>query len=279
MRLTGGTKVYALVGQPVVHSRSPRLMNGAFQRMGRDAVYVALPVDPDQPATVLQGLQALGVAGANVTYPLKSAILSQLDTVSETAREIGAVNVLAREVDGRFRGENTDAPGVALALRTFASWDAAGRAVVVVGAGAAARAVAYGVFAAGAASVVFLVRGPGRTAGLERLAVGTQTLGSADAAASLRAADLVVQATPVGLDDSDVRVLVTPTEAPEAMAFELNYGARPTAFARAWRDAGRPTLDGRDLLAAQGQLTLEIWCGETPVLTDLRRMLDDQGAS
>ncbi|MBD3221698.1 shikimate dehydrogenase (NADP+) [bacterium] len=283
MTITGRTRVYGLLGAPVMHSLSPRLCNDAFARLGVDAVYVAFGGDPDRPGDLISGLDALGVAGVNVTYPLKAAVLPHLVDRSPTVEAIGAANVLVRGHDGGFRGENTDAPGVALAVETWLAGSLEGSAVVILGAGGAGRAAAHGALSAGAARVTFLVRDVARAvgslAGLKALAPGRPVtavpLVGDVAADALAAADLVVQATPLGLDDADARPLVEPAQAPRAHGFELNYGQGPTAFVHAWREAGRACLDGRDLLAAQALLAVRVWCGDAPPLVAMRRVLDE----
>lgn len=285
MTISGRTRVYGLVGDPVRHSLSPRLCNAAFAALGADAVYVAFAGDASRPADLIAGLTALGVSGVNVTYPLKSAVLPHLAACSPAARQIGAANVLVRQDDGGFRGENTDAPGLVLALRTWAGWDPAGARAVIIGAGGAARAAAHGLRGAGVEEVVVLARDAARAAadlaplaaldGAGKLTVAA--LGGADATAALAAATLLVHATPVGLDDPDRPALVDPTTAPQALAFELNYGTRPTALTRAWQAAGRPCLDGRDLLTAQAYLALECWLGHAPDLQIMRRGIGDTG--
>ncbi|MEZ4387300.1 MAG: shikimate dehydrogenase [Candidatus Krumholzibacteriia bacterium] len=285
MTITGGTRVYGLLGAPVAHSLSPRLCNAAFASLGEDAVYVALPSDAARPADLVAGLDALGLAGANVTYPLKAAVMPHLVEVSEAARRVGAVNVLVRAQGGGFRGENTDAPGLVLALQTWAAQEPAAARVVVIGAGGAARAAAHGLLQAGAPEVVLLARDPARAAaGLDDLvthgAGGRATAAALDGPEgrrALAAATLVVQATPVGLDDPHARPLVMPDQAPAASGFELNYGAGPTAFVRAWRAAGRRCLDGRDLLTAQAHLALRLWLGRAPDLAAMRRTIGQEG--
>lgn len=280
MSLSGATRVYGLIGDPVAHSLSPRLMNDAFARLGEDAVYVAWRVAPEQVPAAVRGLAALGVAGVNVTYPHKAAVLPQVAARSEAVLALGAANVLV-PVEGGWRAENTDAGGTALALSDLLDWQADARRIVILGAGGAARAAALGLLGAGAGRVDFLVRDPGRAeeglAGLRTALsgapVGVRALGDEAAAAALEAADLVVQATPVGLDDPAAAPLVLPEQAPRAAAFELVYGARPTAFARAWRAAGRDCLDGRDLLAAQAHLALRVWLDQAPALEDMRRAI------
>lgn len=292
MTITGATAVYGLLGDPVAHSLSPRLCNHAFATLDIDAVYVPLPCDPRRPDVVLAGCEALGLAGGNVTYPLKTAVIPHLAACSSVAEALGAVNLLVRMPMGSFRGENTDAPGVPLALQTWLDWAADGRAVAILGGGGAARAAAYGLLATGATSVTFMVRDTGRAeAGIDRLRAGVgrdriHLVSLADAAAFsvLAEVDLVVQATPVGLGDPCADRLIEPEHAPRAVGFELNYGSRPTAFARAWRKTGRGCLDGRDLLAAQAHAALDVWLGVAPDLAELRALLepgspDDEGGS
>jgi shikimate dehydrogenase len=280
MTIGGATRVFGLIGDPVHHSLSPALMNDAFARLGLDAVYVAWRVPLDRVGTALDGLAALGIAGVNVTFPAKGAVLPHLVGYSDAVSVLAAANVLVPAAGG-FHGENTDAGGTTLALRELLDWPAAGRRVVILGAGGAGRAAALGLLRDGAATVTFLVRHPDRAevavAGLRSVAAEgslvVAALDDPDARAALEAAELVVQATTVGLEDASAPPLVTPAAAPAAAAFELNYGPRPTAFATAWREAGRPCLGGRDLLAAQAHLALRCWLDQAPDLVDMRRVI------
>ncbi len=278
MTVGGASRVYGLIGDPVAHSLSPRLMNDAFARLGIDAVYVAWRLASDYVGSAVAGLVTLGVAGVNVTYPHKAAVLPHVASRSNAVATLGAANVLALDADG-FRAENTDAGGTALALTELLDWPVTHRRVVILGAGGAGRAAALGLLVAGAERVDFLVRDRSRAeAGLVGLraaheAVAVHVLDSRDAAGCLDAAHLVVQATPVGLDDPGAASLIDPAQAPNAAGFELVYGERPTAFAAAWRGAGRPCLDGRDLLAAQAHLALHVWLNDAPDLADMRRVI------
>jgi shikimate dehydrogenase len=288
VNVTGHTRVFGLIGQPVAHSLSPRLMNAALRRLGLDAVYVAWEVAPEQAADAVAGLAALGVAGVNVTYPLKTAVIPELVGLSAAARAAGAVNVLRRDPDGLFVGENTDAGGLVLALGEQLDWEAAGRDAVILGAGGAARAAVHGLLAAGATRATFLVRAPERAiGGLDGLRtahpdadLAVSQLGNDAAREALAAADLVVQATPVGLGDGAAAALVDPDHvSADTVGFELNYGARPTDFLQTWRRSGRACLEGRDLLAAQGHLALRLWLDTAPGFSTLREAITDTEAA
>jgi shikimate dehydrogenase len=286
-RISGATSLYALIGDPVDHSLSPRLMNGALARLGIDAIYVALPTPLSGVAAAVRGLEALGVAGANVTAPLKAAVLPLLREQSRQVRICRAANVLVRRREGGFRGINTDGPGLVLALREVLGWRASGRRAAIVGAGGAARAAAQGLLAAGATGVTLLARDPARAAaGLGGLLaayrgrIDCAALGGREARTALARVDMVVHATPHGRGEPLAEPLVQPSATqPEAIGCDLVYGSRPSAFASAWQRAGRICLEGRDHLAAQAQLSLRSWLGEAPPLDMLRRSICESEAA
>ncbi|HHY91787.1 MAG TPA: shikimate dehydrogenase, partial [Firmicutes bacterium] len=125
-RLTGQTKVVALIGDPVEHSLSPAMQNAAFAAQGLDWAYVALPVKAQDVGAAVAGLRALGFQGANVTMPHKAAVIPHLDAVAPGARLIGAVNTIVRQGD-RLVGEDTDGQGFIRALREKVGLEPRGR--------------------------------------------------------------------------------------------------------------------------------------------------------
>lgn len=128
------TDLYAVIGFPIAHSRSPTMMNAAFAALGIDATYAALEVRPDQLRGAIDGIRAQGLAGLNVTIPHKEAILALCDDLAPSARLVGAVNTLARGERG-LTGHNTDAAGFVDALGQAGHEPRGGRAVIL-GAGA-----------------------------------------------------------------------------------------------------------------------------------------------
>jgi shikimate dehydrogenase len=145
--ITSATRLVALLGHPVSHSRSPRMQNAAFAARALDWAYVACDVEPDELPAAVAGLRALGFAGVNVTIPHKGAVAELCDELDDLSRRSGAVNTLVFRDGGRILGANTDGPAVASAV------DARGAHVLVLGRGGAARAVAAALEEAGAASV------------------------------------------------------------------------------------------------------------------------------
>ncbi len=137
------TRLLALLGHPVAHSRSPAMMHAALAALELDASYLAFDVAPARLEDAVRGLRALGFSGANVTLPHKRAVLALCDDADPIARACGAANTLVPLGNGRLMACNTDAPGAAMALAE-GGVDLHGARVVLFGAGGAARAVAVG---------------------------------------------------------------------------------------------------------------------------------------
>jgi shikimate dehydrogenase len=253
MLITGKTRLVGLIGDPISQSLSPRMQNAAFAGRGLDWAYVPLAVPAEQLEVAALGLVALGFAGANITTPYKTAVLSYCDEVDEVAERAGSVNTLVVR-DGRLLGSTTDGQAVVDAV------DAAGAAVLVVGAGGAAQAVATALLDAGAASLTIAARAAERA---HALAVRLRTLFPqveirAEDQRPPRAADaaVVVNATPVR-DEPLVDVQAGQT----IVDLAYNADGRPTAIIVAARERGCRTVDGLDVLVAQGAASFERWTG------------------
>ena len=260
--ITGKTALYGVLGHPIGHSRSPEMQNAAFAELGIDALYVALPAPPERLGDAVAGAHALGFQGLNVTVPHKEGALALCATVDPAAKEIGAVNTLRRAAQG-WEGFNTDAPAC-LALLEAAGVGRGARALLV-GAGGAARAAGWALMRAGAALRV-AARRPDRARevaeALAARAAAAATKPCAvpwdELAAECRAADVVVNATSIGLAGK-------PAELPgvafrrEQVAVDFVYG--DTAFVRAARAAGARLVTGEQLLVRQGALAFTLWTG------------------
>ncbi|HKY16103.1 MAG TPA: shikimate dehydrogenase, partial [Microthrixaceae bacterium] len=178
------------------HSLSPAIHQAAFAATGLDWTFVAFEVPPESLDAAIEGMRALGIAGLSVTMPHKEAVVDLVDELSPAARELGAVNCVA-DVDGRLVGHNTDGDGLMAALDAEGV-DVAGRRVVVLGAGGAARAVVRSLALRGAEQVVVVNRSADRAARAAALAGEAGAVGGVE---SLSSADVVVNATPVGMGE------------------------------------------------------------------------------
>ena len=251
--------------------------NAAFAATGLNWCYVAFPVARARLGDALRGLVALGAAGANVTVPHKEAALAYLDDTSDEARAIGAVNTVRVEGE-RLVGYNTDGGGLLDALRADAGVIVDGARAVVIGAGGAARAAAYALADAGAASVVIANRNWDRAAScaadvrraLPRRTVEAVPLDGA-AAARMRDATLLVQATSVGSGAERAQTPVPPEALhPGLFVMDMVYEPRETVLLREARARGCRTLEGRSMLVHQGARAFELWTGR-PAPTDAMR--------
>ena len=256
--ITGATKVAAVIGWPVAHSRSPEMFAAAFAATGVDAVMIPVGVPADQLAAAVAGLRAMRVLGASVTSPHKLAAHALCDRLSDAAREIGAVNCLQLDGDALV-GHNTDTLGFGDGLREAGCTPGH---TVLLGAGGAARAVAYGL-------TDFEV-----VARREVDWISATPWNEIDDA--FARADLVVDCTSMGLgpDSSDESHLL-PLEAlrPHAWVASLVYHRVAPLLARA-AARGHKILDGRAMLVHQGARAFEIWTGRDAPVDAMRRALD-----
>ncbi|USZ69112.1 shikimate dehydrogenase [Halorussus salilacus] len=261
--------VYGLLGNPVGHSLSPPMHEAAYDALGTDARYVTFEPAPDDLGAAIEGAQALGIAGLNVTIPFKENALAHVEP-DDLAARIGAVNTVDFAGDGRPRGYNTDATGV---RRAFAHHDVtlAGRDAVVVGAGGAARAAAFAL-ADASASVHVANRTVSRAEALAddiEGATGESERATAGGLETLETrvpdADLLVNATSVGMEEDRSPV---PADALHGDLAVLDAVYRPleTRLLREARERGATTVDGAWMLLYQGVEAFERWTGrDAPV--------------
>ncbi len=258
----GATRVVGIVGWPVAGSLSPTIHNAAFAHLGLDWVYVPLPVPPGRLAAALEGLVALGLAGANVTMPHKTEAAALCASLSEDAQRLQAVNTLVVG-EGELSGHNTDAPGFARFLRADVGFDPRGRTALLYGAGGAARACALALARLGLARLLVAAREPSRAAPLVGLLEGFETevrVGPFDAAAEAGAppVSLVVNATPLGAGGER---LPLPPLRPGMLVVDLLYLPRVTPLQAEARAAGAAAFGGLGLLLHQAALSFELWTG------------------
>jgi shikimate dehydrogenase len=253
------TVLVGVIGDPIRHSLSPLLHNTAFAVLGLDWVSVAFPVPPGQAPTVLRALGPLGVAGLSVTMPHKEAVASSLERLSPVARRLKAVNCVVNRA-GTLEGENTDGQGFLDALGRGAAFEPAGRRCLVIGAGGAARAVVLALAEAGAAEVVVVARRAEPAAQAAELAAGRGRVGSARDAPE---ADLVVNATPVGMAGGDSSTSMVPATGLSAgqVVVDLVYRPRVTPWMQTAAERGARVMDGLGMLVHQAAAQLELWTG------------------
>jgi shikimate dehydrogenase len=279
------SRVYAVMGWPVAHSRSPAMHNAALAALGLDDVYVGLAVPPARLSHAVEAATALGVAGFNVTLPHKTAIMPLLAEIEPAARAIGAVNTVVR-VGERWLGANTDAGGLLRALGE-AGVDPRACTAVVLGAGGAARAAVVALSAGGAARITIAARriAAARTVAAELCEHCAPTqLEAADLGATLAAAlahaGLLIQATSASLGaEARQFAAAIPLHAlpADAVVCDLVYKPLQTELLRRASERSLRCVDGLGMLLHQGALAFQRWTGEPAPVAVMRAALGSFG--
>jgi len=266
-------KLFAVIGNPVRHSLSPVMMSACFKALNVPALYAAFYVD--ELDSDLKLLHKTGFSGLSVTIPYKEMACRLAEQIDKTAEEIGAANTLRRTNLG-WEGLNTDWIGALRALSALV--DVSGLSALILGAGGAARAVAYGLQRAGAVVTISnrcVERGKVLSRQIKSNFIPLNVL-----AKVVRDFDIVVQCTSVGLEDSEASPIVFDSFfRPEMTVMDIIYSPRRTAFSRAACDAGCTVVSGPDMLLYQGAAQLEWWLGrpvfETPAIEAMRQALEE----
>ncbi|TCZ77050.1 shikimate dehydrogenase [Paenibacillus albiflavus] len=271
--INSDTVLYGVLGDPIRHSRSPIMIGRAFREMGINAAYAAFRVEPQDLSAAVQGIRALGLGGANVTIPHKIEVMRYLDEIDEGARVAGAVNTIVNK-GGRLIGYNTDGIGYVRSLKNETGASLAGARVLMLGAGGAARGVAYALAREGVSRIYIANRTLERAVELADLigeytsAVGLRT---ADVGDIMREVDIVVNTTSVGMSPN---VDETPLPAEllhnRLIVSDLIYNPQETRLLREAALAGATAHGGLGMFIYQGAYAFELWTGQ-PAPTDAMR--------
>jgi shikimate dehydrogenase len=256
--ITGATRVAGVIGDPIEHSLSPVLHNAAYAALGLDWAYVPFRVRAGEAPAALDAMRAFDLAGLSVTMPHKADAAAACDELTDTAAALQSVNTVTPIGDGRLRGDSTDGEGFMRALAEE-NVDVNGKSVFILGAGGAARAVAWALHRNGA-QVVVSARRPEAADALALLVDGIVVGwdGRADAA---DASDIVVNATPLGMHDDDPSPFGSPR--PDQLIADLVY--RP--------GRASPYLGGERMLLHQAALQVEQWTGRNAPIAAMQRAL------
>jgi shikimate dehydrogenase len=282
MTISARTQVCAVIGDPVEHSLSPHLHNAAFRACGLDFVYVGFRVKRGEARRALDAVRTLGIRGLSVTIPHKVDVIPHLDAVDPVARSIGSVNTIVND-GGRLTGFSTDGPGALRALAA-AGVEPAGRQILLLGSGGAARALAFTLAA---------LRPPPR---LRILGIDEQEVkklaadlaaqaplplasGALDAATlerELGEAELVIHATPVGMSPrADATVVPARLIRPHHVIFDIVYTPLETRLLREAREAGARVVPGLGMFIHQAAIQWERWTGRPAPLDVMTRTVTE----
>lgn len=265
-------KWYAVIGDPIAHSLSPFMHETWFEEHGIDASYLPIHAEPFELEKVFHALKTLGNSGFNVTLPHKQAIIPMLDKLDGTAIAMNAVNTVT--FDGKHTtGWNTDGEGFVRSLMTLQPNTAS--KVLIIGAGGAARGIAFALKKAGFASITISNRTYRRAEELAE-AMGGKAVTLKDAEMALAEFGIIIQTTSVGLAKDEGLPLSLDNVAAGTLAADIIYNPLETPFLKAADAQGCRTLNGLGMFVYQGAIAFEKWTGISPNTEKMIRILTEK---
>ena len=261
MNFTAKTRLLTLLGDPILHSKSPEIQNRAFEAAGVDGVYVALQCKEEDLEGFMGSIARSG-GGGNITLPHKEKAAAIVEIASEAVVQTGACNTFWGDERGRIHGDNTDLDGFRSALSFFIGSVPSGIRVLLLGGGGAARASLLGLIDEGADEIVIFNRTPERARSMSRRIGGERTrvipvleeIEGEDF-------DLVINATRLGLEKNDASPVDLERLGCVGAAMDLVYGRHVTPFVRAAEAMDIRATDGAEMLVRQGAASFERWWG------------------
>jgi shikimate dehydrogenase len=275
MNVTSETDVYGLMGYPVKHSVSPQIHNSAFKTLKINAVYLTFEVKKEFLKRALDGIKALGIKGVNVTIPHKINVVKYLDELSEEAALIGAVNTILNN-DGELLGFNTDSTGVLKAFKAY-KVDLTGKKVVLVGAGGAAKAIAFAI-AEKVNSLIILNRTRKKASNLAKelkrklkVNVLSEKLTFEALRKNLIDADIIVNATSIGMMPNFNQTPI-PKELLKSnmIVLDVVYNPLETKLLKEAGEVGAKCINGLEMLVQQAAEAFKIWFKIDPPIDEMR---------
>ncbi len=275
MNITSETKLYGLIGYPAKHSISPQIHNSAFKILNINAVYLTFEVKKEFLKKALDGVRALGIKGLNVTIPHKVNVIKYIDELSREAALIGAVNTILND-DEKLIGFNTDYTGI---LKTFEVYNVnlIGKKIVLLGAGGAAKAIAFAI-AEKSSSLTILNRTKRKALNLAgelnkklKVNVSANSLTSESLKNSLKDADILVNATSVGMAPNINQTLVTKEFLRKDMiVLDVVYNPLETKLLKEAKEAEAKCINGVEMLIQQAAEAFKIWFKIEPPINEMR---------
>ncbi len=264
MKISGKTRICGIIGDPVDHTLSPAMHNTAFKELNLDFVYVAFRVRKDELKHAIAGAKSLDIHGLNVTMPHKNAVMKYLDEIYSTAKSISAVNTILND-EGRLKGYNTDGLGAIKALKENGI-SLKGKKLLLLGAGGAGKAIAFHA-AQEVEELVILNRTTQKAKKLAEVLrkkfdkkISGNSLSAKIIKEELRDADILVNATSVGMHPNVSRSLVDPSWLrPDLCVMDVVYNPIETKLAKDAKALGAKVISGVEMLVYQGAASFEIW--------------------
>lgn len=282
-RINGKTKLTGIIGYPLEYTLSPVVHNAAFRSLNLNWCYLPLLVERKNLLNALDGLKSLSFVGVNVTMPYKEAVVPYIDEMVSSAKIVEAVNTIHVQKE-KLVGYNTDGQGFLISLQKDLGFDPKRKNILLVGAGGAARSVAITLASIGIGHLTIMNRTKERAVELYQLVKESfpdcqvKFLGlDEDLAEAFGAADLIINATPVGMSPEREEVPF-PVEfiRERHLVFDLIYKPLETLLLKVAKEKGAQILNGLGMLLYQAAASFEIWTGIEPPIDIMRAALQEE---
>ena len=283
--ITGKTCLVGLLGQPVNHSLSPIMHNAAYEEMGLDWCYIAIPCDKENLKEVTTALRLVNFKGLNVTIPHKQEILKSCKKLTKIANDIQAVNTLIPEKNNQWIGANTDVEGFLMPLKKY---NLTNKNIVIIGCGGSARAVVMGfnnlnikkitIIGRNEKSLNHFVKDMKDLLSKSNILIEGINNEKFNVTEYIEESDLIVNTTPIGMNSEKDKSENIPLGkkiwdnlSNKTILYDLIYTPRPTDWLRLGKEKNCLTIDGLDMLVAQGALSIKLWSGFHNVPTKIMK--------
>jgi shikimate dehydrogenase len=260
-------ELYGVIGDPIAHSMSPAMHNTAFKDAEIQASYGRLHVSPGELPDAIKGIRALGLRGINVTVPHKTAVIPLLDEVDPLASSIGAVNTIVNR-KGKLIGYNTDGLGYVEGLKKVLKGELSSKAILIIGAGGAAKAIYYTLASLGVRKIDLTNRSEQKAIDMiESCSFGVEShyCTLPEAGLNLQQYDVVIQTTSIGMfpkvEESPLIIGALKTG---AVFSDIIYNPLQTSFLKQAQQNGAIIQNGMEMFVYQGALAFQKWTGITP---------------
>jgi shikimate dehydrogenase len=269
-------KTYCIIGNPISHSLSPGMQNAAFAALGLNCTYISFRVPAEDLKEAIDSLRAINIAGFNVTIPHKVAVMNYLDELDTTAKKAGAVNTV-KNIEGIFKGYNTDIAGFIEPLRRHKYNFTSTRTVLVLGAGGAARAVIAALAEENSKGRIIIAnRGRDKAEQLARigtnLGLRCETIPLQNATSLSSEAELIVNATSIGLNN-EPSPIASRHISQGSIVYDLVYRPVVTDLLEQAKFAEARVIYGYEMLLEQGARAFEIWTGLSAPRDEMKKNL------
>ena len=258
-------KWFAVIGDPIAQSKSPDMHQAWYEEMGVDAAYIPVHVKPENLEQAVASFKLLGASGWNVTIPHKQTIIPFLDELDELAQKMGAVNTVVRTADGKLKGYNTDGPGFVRSLEEAVGTEHRNEALLLIGAGGAARGIAFALQQAGYRNITIANRTLANAQAIVTEMGTGQAVTMSQAEEKLDTYKIFVQTTPAGMSTGNFDLPFSLEKFPEgAIAADIVYNPLMTPFLLAAEQKGAKIVNGLGMFVHQGAIAYEHWLGSYP---------------